>query len=122
MTAFPSQCPVRRSYTPGRYQTKRFESVSGAGTTRLYGSKAFDAQIQLEYIADDATVQAFADSWHEAMGSYIPISVPASVFGKYQYVFPPYLEWRWAEEPSFSTIQPNLTRVNVKLIGTLEIR
>ena len=87
MTAFPSQCPVSRQYTPGKYKTKRFESVSGAGATRLYGSKAFDAQIELEYLADDATTQAFADSWHEAMGSYFPISVPGSVFGSYQYVF-----------------------------------
>ena len=122
MTAFPSQCPVKRTYTPGKYQTKRFTSVSGAGTTRLYGDKAFNAEIQLEYLADDSTVQAFADSWHEAMGSYFPITVPDSAFGNYQYVFPKYLEWRWAEEPSFSTIQPNLTRVNVTLIGTLEIR
>ena len=122
MTAFPSQCPLKRSYTPGKYQTKRYTSVSGAGTTRLYGNRAFDAQIDLEYIADDATVQAFADSWHDAMGSYFPISVPSSVFGEYQYVFPPYLEWRWAQEPSFSSVQPNLTRVRVKLVGTLEIR
>ena len=122
MTAFPSQCPVSRRYKPGRYQTRRFESVSGAGTTRLYGNKAFDAQISLEYIADDETVQAFAESWHESMGSYLPISVPASVFGEYQYVFPAYLEWRWADEPSFSSIQPNLTRVSVNLLGTLEIQ
>ena len=122
MTAFPSQCPVSRSYKPGRYQTRRFESVSGAGTTRLYGNKAFDAQISLEYIADDETVQAFAESWHESMGGYLPISVPASVFGEYQYVFPAYLEWRWADEPSFSSIQPNLTRVSVNLLGTLEIQ
>ena len=122
MTAFPSQCPISRNYRPGKYQTKRFNSVSGAGTTRLYGDKAFNAEIQLEYLSDDSTVQAFADSWHEAMGTYFPITVPDAAFGKYQYVFPDYLEWRWAEEPQFSSVQPNLTRVNVRLLGTLEIR
>ena len=122
MIPFPGLCPIRRSYTPGKYQTKRYNSVSGAGTTRLYGDKAFDARMELEYIADDATTEAFADSWHESKGNYYPLTVEDKVFGPYKAIFPPYLEWRWAEEPQFQSIQPHLTRVNVRLIGTLEIK
>ena len=48
-TAFPALCPTRRDFTPGDYPVKRFTAINGAGTTRIYGDSAFDAQLRLEF-------------------------------------------------------------------------
>ena len=48
MTNFPAIAPTRRSYRAPQFPTKRFDSISGAGVTRLYGSQSFGAQLQLD--------------------------------------------------------------------------
>ena len=55
-TAYPSLCPTAsRSWTPGvaGYPTRRFNAINGPQQTRLYGSKAFDATLALEYVLSD---------------------------------------------------------------------
>ena len=44
---------VRRQFKAAQFPTKRFTSMSGAGTTRLYGSKGFDATLDLQFLVDD---------------------------------------------------------------------
>ena len=45
--------PTKRTFSPGSYATKRFSSISGAGTTRLYGSKGFDATLRMTFLLND---------------------------------------------------------------------
>jgi hypothetical protein len=125
MADFPSVCPVRRTYTAAKYPTKRFTSISGAGTTRLYGSKAFDAKMSLEFMADDETIEQLLNNWHESYGAYLPITLPDSVYAGHDRLLdkitPRYLEWHWEREPTITSVQPNLSRVQVNLIAHLEI-
>lgn len=125
MAIFPDICPVSRQFTAGRFPTRRFNSISGAGTTRLYGSKAFDSRLQLEFIVDNETAGRIFDLYYESFGGFEEIFLPPGVLssddlleGKLN---PEYLEWRWENEPSIQSVQPNLSRVTVNLVGRLEI-
>jgi len=125
MADFPYICPVRREFKAAEFPTKRFNSISGAGTTRLYGSKGFDATLSLEFIADDEAVEMIVQNWHDSMGQYLAVDLPDSVYAGQsellEAVTPEYLEWHWEKPPTISSVQPNLSRVRVNLIAHLEI-
>lgn len=116
--------PTRRSFKPGQFATKRFTSVSGAGTTRLYGSKAFDATLQMTFVLNDADTCAFMKCWDEAKGSYSAITLPAEFFAgdgsTLSCGIPDYLEWKWAEAPSVESLFPGRSRVQANFIATLD--
>jgi len=125
MAIFPDICPVSRRFTAGKFPTRRFNSISGAGTTRLYGSKAFDSQLELEFIVDNEIAGRIFDLWYESFGTVEQVFLPPAVFltdevleGKLN---PKYLEWRWGSEPRIESVQPNLSRVTVNFVGRLEI-
>jgi hypothetical protein len=125
MAIFPDVCPVSRRFTAGRFPTRRFNSISGAGTTRLYGSKAFDSRLQLEFIVDNETAGAIFDAWYGDFGGFGTLELPPEVLSGdselLDAINPEYLEWRWENEPSIESIQPGLSRVTVNLVGRLEI-
>lgn len=116
--------PTRRTFVPGKFATKRFNSISGAGTTRLYGSKAFDAKLQMTFVLSDADTNAFLECWDAAYGDYDTIRLPAEFFAGASYALDsdvPYdLNWRWADAPSVESLFPGRSRVQVNLIATLD--
>lgn len=121
---FPDICPIRRTYTPGEYATKRFSAINGASDTRLYGSKAFDASLSMSFLLSDKDMADLLDSWHESKGGFYTLDLPDSVFAGVSSVLqtqiPSYLQWRWAEMPSVESVLPNRSRVQVQLIATLD--
>lgn len=128
-TNFPAYKPVSRTFTPAKFPTKRFASINGAGTTRLYGSKAFDAKLDLEFTLDDTAVEAIIKCWNDAYGSYDSLNVPEEIFSGmntalYDSVASDlsHLKWRWDEggPPTIQGLSPSLSRVSVRLIATLE--
>ena len=125
MATFPSVCPVSRRFTVGRFPTRRFNSISGAGTTRLYGSKAFSSRLRLEFIVDNETAGAIFDSWYGNFGDFDSLELPPEIISGdselLDSINPAYLEWRWENAPTIATIQPGLSRVTVNLVGSLEI-
>ena len=122
--SFPAICPTRRTYTPGKYATKKITSINGATTTRLYGSKAYDATLNLSFLLSDADMSELLASWHESRGGFATLNLPSSVFSglsdTLQSQIPSYLQWRWAEMPSVESVLPNRSRVQVQLIATLD--
>ena len=116
--------PTRRTFVPGTFATKRFASISGAGTTRLYGSKAFDAQLQMTFVLSDADTCAFLKCWDSAYGNYDTITLPAEFFAGASSVLdcgvPDHLNWRWADAPSVESLFPGRSRVQINLIATLD--
>ena len=122
--SFPALCPTRRTYTPGQYPTKKITSINGATTTRLYGSKAFDATMNLSFLLSDADMTKLLNSWHASRGGFDTLKLPSSVFSgigeTLQAQIPNYLQWRWAEMPSVESVLPNRSRVQVQLIATLD--
>jgi len=123
MSDFPALSPTRRSFTPGEYPTKRFDSISGASVTRVYGSKAFNATLTLEFLLDDLDTQAILQSWHDSLGGAKTLTLPESIFeGMHgpESQIPDYVNWRWSQTPTVESLQPNTSRIQVRLIGTLD--
>ena len=125
MADFPDICPVSRKFTAAQFATKRFQSISGAGVTRLYGSKAFDAKLRLEFVVNDEVLIKIMDNWYASYGAYSALTLPESVIAGstelLDAVTPDYLEWHWEQEPTVATVQPGLSRINVNLVARLEI-
>lgn len=122
--SFPAICPVQRSYTPGSYATKQFSSINGASVTRLYGSKAFNAELSLTFVLGDAALEELLQSYHSSYGGAQTLTLPSRVFdgltSGVKDQIPPYLNWRWAEEPSIESLLPGRSRVQVRLTATLD--
>lgn len=116
--------PTKRTFVPGQYATKRFESISGAGTTRLYGSKAFDAQLRITLLLNDDDTCAVLRCWDDAYGTYDTIELPEEFLAGSSPILdcgvPEYLNWRWAEAPSVESILPGRSRVQINLVATLD--
>ena len=116
--------PTKRTFVPGGYATKRFSSISGSGTTRLYGSKAFDAQLRITLLLNDDDTCAVLKCWNDAYGTYDTIDLPEEFLAGSSPVLdcgvPDYLNWRWAEAPSVESILPGRSRVQINLVATLD--
>ena len=123
-TPYPSLCATRRAWTPGEYPTRRFTAVNGAGSTRLYGSRAFDATLQLEYVLSDADLAALLECYNNARGTFDGLTLPPETFVglsvDVQAEIPDYLTWRWADTPQIDSVAPGRSRVRVNLVGTLD--
>lgn len=127
MANFPAVKPTKRNFSLPTYPVKRYTAINGAGTTRLYGSKPFDAELNLEFIADDEILLLLINCWNAAYGSWDTLTLPEEVFsGMSPTLYGSitsdlsHLNWRWVERPVVKTIRDSLSRVSVKLIATLE--
>ena len=116
--------PTRRTFVPGKFPTKRTNSISGAGTTRIYGSKATEAQLRMTFVVGDADVRAFLKCWDDALGEYAILELPAVFFEGAGVLLdsgvPEYLNWRWADAPSVESLFPGRSRVQVNFTATLD--
>ena len=116
--------PTKRTFKPGQFATKRFNSISGSGTTRLYGSKAFTAEMSLTFILNDKDTCSFLKCWDDAKGDYDTINLPNEFLSGASTALacgiPTYLNWRWANAPSVESLFPNRSRVQITLIATLD--
>lgn len=121
---FPSIAPTARNYTAGDFPTKRFTSISGAGTTRLYGSKAYDVSLNLEFVLDDADLTSVLACYEESKGSAYALSLPSAIFdgmsSALQATIPDHVTWRWAGTPQVESLFTDRSRVRVNLVGTLD--
>ena len=123
--SYPDLKPLKRTYRPAEWATKKFTSVAGTTSVRLYGSRPADATVFLEYRCSDEWVEGFLRSWHESKGGFNTIHLPPNVWAgmetsTHQYL-PSHLDWRWLERPRFESLRPNLSRVETRLIGTLDM-
>ena len=123
-TDFPNLCPTRRAWTPGNFPTRRFAAINGAGTTRLYGSRAFDATLSLDFLLNDTELAALLNCYTEARGSFDELTLPGEIYAGISSgvltEIPDYLTWRWEDTPQIESISPGRSRVRVNLVGTLD--
>ena len=123
-TDFPNVCPQSRRFTAGEYAVKRFSSVSGASSTRLYGSQPFDAQLQLTYLLNDQDMAQFLASWHVSKGGAGIVNLGAAIYGGIDPALIAQMKsysWRWSAAPQVESEKAGLSRIQVSLIGTLDV-
>ena len=118
---FPEISPISRSFSQGRWPTKRFTAMNGVSTTRIYGDKSTEATFELQFLVDDDAMTLIMDCYRRSEGAFGEVELADAMFdGTSDSVFPSYLKWHWVEAPAVSSVQPDLSRVTVKLIGLLE--
>ena len=123
-TAFPDVCPQQRQFNAGKYATTRFTSLSGASVTRLYGDEPFEATLQVSYLLTDAQAAPFLESWHNAKGAADTLALPASIYGGMDSALTDQIQtysWRWSKPPRIESVMAGRSRIQVSLVGTLDI-
>lgn len=123
-TPYPVLCATRRAWSPGEYPTRRFAAINGAGTTRLYGNRSFNANLQLEYLLDDVELAALLECYNNARGTFDELTLPNETFigmsADVRAEIPDYLTWRWEDRPQIESVASGRSRVRVTLVGTLD--
>ena len=116
--------PHPASLDSGAVLTRRFAAINGAGTTRLYGTAAFDATLRLEYLLSDDELALLLKCYNDARGTFDELELPPETFiglsVEVQAEIPDYLTWRWEDTPQIESISPGRSRVRVNLVGTLD--
>ncbi len=122
MPAFPSLRPTGRSVTQGQYAVKRFTSIAGTGTTRVYGSQPFNASISLQFnnISDNDAL-AIVNTYEDARGSKEALTLPTVLWEGMTDALRVKLQrdyaWRFAEQPQLTSGPPGISSIAVKLEG-----
>jgi hypothetical protein len=123
--AYPTLAPASRSFTPGDYPIKTYQSQSGVETRILYGSKRTNMTLELSYDnITDTEAQSFATHYDEVKGSYLTFALPSAVRSGWTGA-PATIDvvsgaaWRYGEPPSITAVKPGISRVQVKLKGVL---
>lgn len=122
MIHFPPVKPSSRRVTQGQYAVKRFNSISGTGTTRAYGSQPFNAALELEFsnIRDAIAVQ-IVDAYEAANGSKSALVLPPELWsgmeGELQLRMQRDYTWRFADQPQLTSVRPGLSSMTVRLEG-----
>ncbi len=122
---FPALNPSSRSLQAGQYPLKRFDSISGASRTRLYGSKAFNAKLTLQFKLSDDKAALILKAYHESRGGSEILTLPSELYRgmstDFQSQIQSYYSWRFdSQPPQIQSVAPNRSDVAITLIGTLD--
>ena len=122
MTSFPAIRPTSRSVTQGQYAVKRFTSISGTGSTRIYGSQPFGAKLTLEFgnISDENTL-LIVQAYENAYGNKNSLSLPSEIWDGMDSQLRLKLErdylWRFFKQPQITSGRPGRSSISVTLEG-----
>ena len=121
-TTFPAITPTRRNNTQGQYPVKRFSSIAGSGTSRIYGSQPFGASMDLDFAnVSDRTALAICSCYELSHGSYGEVVLPPAIWDGCNPSLVAALErdyiWRFSDQPTVVSGVPGTSSVSVKLEG-----
>jgi hypothetical protein len=121
-TTFPAITPTSRNVTQGQYPVKRFSSIAGTGTSRIYGSQPFGSSMDLNFAnVPDSTALAICECYERARGSYGEVVLPPAIWNGCDPSLASVLErdyiWRFSDQPTVASGVPGTSSVSVKLEG-----
>ena len=118
--AFPSLAPTARSFDPGDWPIKRFNSQSGAEIRILYGSQRVNARLELGYDnITDSQAQQFLTDYDAQLGTLRTFTLPSSVTTgtSVNMSAPPQTKWRYDAQPAVSSVRFGISSVKVSLVA-----
>jgi len=128
--AFPSIKPAEREYTPPSHPVTSVQSQNGVTTKRIWGSKAGNAELSLQFrhIHTDKAAE-IVQAWLATNSGIDTLILPSTLFSgvdsKLKELMLPSvgaLSWTFAERPTISSVGPIWATVNVRLIGEVRMR
>lgn len=121
-TPFPSITPSSRKVQQGQYAVRRFSSIAGTGTTRVYGSQPFNSSMDLEFAnISDEQAQLIMDAYEAARGSYDALTLPDVLWEGVEAGLKNKLQrdyiWRFADPPTIASVVPGFSSISLTLEG-----
>lgn len=122
---FPGLVPSSRDYDGGDFPVRTYKSQSGVEARILYGSRRTGMTLSLSFDnVSDAQAEQFLDHYDETKGTYLTFTLPAEVFAGWNgnrdaIDAATGNAWRYEEAPSVTNVRPNVSTVQVRLIGVL---
>ena len=122
--AFPKLIPTARSYTPGDWPVKIYQSMSGAEVRMRYGDQRTGASLQLSYAnISDKDAETFLADFNAQKGTYKSFTLPVEVLGGWEagnYVpNSGAMKYRYSKPPSVQSVRPGVSTVSLELKGVI---
>jgi len=128
--SFPALVPTSRRYNPGKYPQAEFMALNGATTVLRYGSRRYDAELELGFQnITDANAAALlslyertmvADDWITFTQGDGAAGLSTPLANYIREVGGSGLRWRFSEPPNVESVIPGRSTVQVRLIGRLD--
>ena len=126
---YPAIRPTGRSFDPGNWPVRTYNSQNGAEVRLLYGSKRYNLKLSLTYtnISDTGAAQ-FLAHYEETTGTFSTFQFEpdarVALFTGWQgdagALSPPLgVDWRYAEAPKIESVRPGISTVTVSLVGVI---
>ena len=122
--SFPTLAPTARTFDPGDWPVKKYNSMSGAEVRIRYGNKRFNAKLSLQYnnIADKSA-DDFLTHYESQFGTYKAFTVPTQVLsgwtGNNYIPNQSVMKFRYSKAPSVVSVRPGVSSVSVELTGVI---
>ena len=122
--AYPTLTPSARNYGIGQYAVTTVSAQNGSELRILRGPNTFGGSLELEYQSiPDAEAAEFIDHYREVYGTYLTFSLPTGPKGGWSqhpdYMEAPGCDWRYAEQPTITSMFPGISTVRVRLVLAL---
>ena len=121
---YPSVQPSSRTYDPGDWANKRFNSVSGAEVRIRYGDKRYNAKLSLIYTnISDEEANAFLAHYDAQYGTYKAFVLPPDALaGWAENSYLPNqsaMQFRYEQAPRIDAVRPGISTVSINLTGVV---
>jgi hypothetical protein len=121
--AFPELVPSSRTFSPGDFPIKKFNTQSGAEIRILYGSRMVNQVFELSYAnISDSQAESFLTDYGDQKGTFQTFNLPNAVFEGWtagrdigRYERGPATLWRYDAPPAVVSVRPGISSVTVKL-------
>ena len=127
--AYPAIIPTARSYDPGNWPIKTYNSQSGAEVRILYGDKKFNSTLSLTYSnISDAEANQFLSHYSGSLGTYRTFTLAGSGAtavltgwkgGSSELIGSSSSKWRYKEAPRLEAVRPGVSSVTVSLLRVI---
>ena len=127
--AYPAIIPTARSYDPGNWPIKTYNSQSGAEVRILYGDKKFNSTLSLTYSnISDAEANQFLSHYSGSLGTYHTFTLAGSSAtavltgwkgGSSELIDSSSSKWRYKEAPRLEAVRPGVSSVTVSLLRVI---
>ena len=122
--SYPTFTPSARTYNPGNWAVKNYNSMSGREIRIRYGDKRFNAKLTLQYqnIAD-TDADDFLSHYNSQFGTYEAFTLPPEVFtgwsGTSYNPDESAMKFRYNQAPTVVSVRPGVSTVSVELTGVI---
>ena len=121
---FPTLKPTARTFEPGDWPVKTYNSMSGREIRIRYGDKRYNAKLKLEYknIAD-SSANEFLTHYNTQYGTYEAFTLNNDVVsgwsGSSYIPDEAAMKFRYTKAPTVVSVRPGVSTVSVELTGVI---